>query len=407
MVVETRIYKQFDADLLALHSAGYPVREMMRDSIIAYAAGTPLNYFIDEVIPFDFDDKKTAHMRFSIPDSNEKACYLLKSIRKGYRNCFCKAVLRNALMQINLPAFFNDAALLQLQSINLYYKGASSFQNVVPLSSIRAKKKQVTFGDYSVEHSTGQAVAKVVPSVAMPVASTAPVVPSPVASASEQGERRRGRPKKAENDTNPSIQRKQQAVNPTQPLPGVPTAVGVNPYNPFYQPLPAQPQFPIQAPPQVPVQGYPYQPYPVQPMPVQSPAQQPATVQQAAFSQPTAQPSFQPDLIKTSIDNIGVPMGGSFPSYDNEEREGQILEAPSANTLPQITVEDNSGAPQHTAVPLEYQNEQVIQNEMPIQGGQPLQPGMQPAIQNAVPPDGNDSVSESDATELVNLFNAL
>lgn len=313
MVVETRIYKQFDTDLLALCAAGYPVRNMMRDAIIAYASGTPLNYYLDEAIPFKFDDKKTAHIRFSIPDVNTNACNLLKSVQKGYRNSFCKAVLRNALIQINLPAFFSDIALSQLQNVNLYYKGANTFQNVIPLSTIRERKKQVTMdmsGNLTVEHDTGEASEKVLPTSSIPAPlgsamSQPPSMPSPSSTPMEgQAVKRRGRPRKGSMADGAAFQGQAQTFSVMQPvqngfLQGV-AIQGAVPFAPFYQPVQVpqaqvpqaqapQGQIPqTQAPVQVPVQGFPGQMYPIPLSPTAT--KQTASMQQEKITQQIPSP---------------------------------------------------------------------------------------------------------------------
>ncbi len=118
MNIEIRIYKLFDTDLVALVDNGFPVTTMMREAVIGYAHGTPVFYKMDEHIYFDMNRKKNVRIRFDIPDSDKQTIYLLKNIKHGYRNSFCKMVLRNALTQQNLSGYFAKHDLLKLQEVN-------------------------------------------------------------------------------------------------------------------------------------------------------------------------------------------------------------------------------------------------------------------------------------------------
>ena len=143
MVVEIRIYKRFDTDLISLCASGYSVSTMIRDAVIAYANGSPVHYYIDEPVTFDMNDTKNVHTRFIVPDSDVKTCYMLKNIKHGYRNTFCKMILRNALVQQNLSGFFADEALSMLQNENMKGRNLYSFQNVIPCSTVRVKTRQI------------------------------------------------------------------------------------------------------------------------------------------------------------------------------------------------------------------------------------------------------------------------
>lgn len=146
MEIEVRIYRRYDADLLALCDAGYSIMTMLRDSVIAYANGRPLHYLIDKAVPFNPIGKKTVHTRFTVPDSDVRTCYMLKNIKKSFRNMFVKTVLRNALIQQNLGIFFTDPNLLQYQNIGIYEKmSASSYQNVIPCSSVVMHQPSINF----------------------------------------------------------------------------------------------------------------------------------------------------------------------------------------------------------------------------------------------------------------------
>lgn len=145
MVVEIRLYKRFDTDLLALCDAGYSISAMMKEAVIGYANAYPVHFYMDELIPFDSNDKKMIHTRFIVPDSDKKTCYMLKHIKYRHRNSFCKAVLRNALVQQNLISFFADETLYQLQNADLSNRNLYMYQNLIPCSQMRTEVRQVSF----------------------------------------------------------------------------------------------------------------------------------------------------------------------------------------------------------------------------------------------------------------------
>ncbi len=209
MEIEVRIYRRYDADLLALCDAGYSIMTMLRDSVIAYANGRPLHYLIDKSVPFNPIGKKTVHTRFTVPDSDVRTCYMLKNIKKSFRNMFVKTVLRNALIQQNLGIFFTDPNLLQYQNIGIYEKmSASNYQNVIPCSSVVMHQPSINFlgrevgiqytqatGTYS---ASAQFIQTQTPQVPMPQINQAyipepaqsyqaPVMPAPFESAAHAG----------------------------------------------------------------------------------------------------------------------------------------------------------------------------------------------------------------------------
>ena len=142
MIQEIRLYKRYDTDLLALCDAGYSISLMIKDALYGYAHSTPVHIYIDQLIPFDLNKKTSVHTRFTIPDSDLQTCYLLRNIKHGYRNSFCKNVLRNALVQQNLVAYFADNSMLRLQSDNLQQTNLSALPNLKPCSSYIIGGKQ-------------------------------------------------------------------------------------------------------------------------------------------------------------------------------------------------------------------------------------------------------------------------
>lgn len=146
MVVDIRLYKRYDADLVALADAGCSISAMMYDAVISYANGTPIHFLIDEITPFDANDRKPVHIKFTIPESQTNAIYMMKNIKKRCKNSFCKALLRNALIQQNLSGYFSDESLLQLQAINLRNENINAMQNVYLCSAYKNARKVIFAG---------------------------------------------------------------------------------------------------------------------------------------------------------------------------------------------------------------------------------------------------------------------
>ena len=144
MIVEIRLSKRYDMDLIALADAGYRLSQLMKEAVRGYANGIPVHFYIDEVIPFDEKDKKGIHFHLQIPDSDERAVYLIKHIKRGYRNSFCKMCLRNALIGQNLSSYIAEESLLTLQRENLEKEPLSSIPNLKPCSYSRNKKQQMS-----------------------------------------------------------------------------------------------------------------------------------------------------------------------------------------------------------------------------------------------------------------------
>ncbi len=145
MRVLTRIYKQFDPDLLALDVMGYPIPEMMRLAVSAIAHGQPIHFYIDQPSFFDLNNKKNVKKTFTIDNKDTVTIALLKRIKHGYISSFCKAALRNCLVQQNICAFFSTPDMIQYQIKNLQGMNLNAFYNLKPLSTLKEilKKEQV------------------------------------------------------------------------------------------------------------------------------------------------------------------------------------------------------------------------------------------------------------------------
>lgn len=107
MNVEVRFYKRFDMDLFALFDAGYPIAELMREAVQGFAHKQPVHIEINDPLFFDSNDKNTFRTRFVIPNDDVETINMLKTIKHRCRSNFCKAVLRNALVNLPLTAYFS------------------------------------------------------------------------------------------------------------------------------------------------------------------------------------------------------------------------------------------------------------------------------------------------------------
>ncbi len=151
MKVEIRIYKQYDTDLVALADNGYPVCEMMRAALVGYANGDPVMFKLDEHLFFDMNRKKNVRLRLNISSSDKKTIDLLKHIKHGYRNTFCKMVLRDALSRQNLSCFYSDEETMSLQLQNA---GVVS-RREISSQALRLKRYVLpSADDYSVKEYT-------------------------------------------------------------------------------------------------------------------------------------------------------------------------------------------------------------------------------------------------------------
>lgn len=114
MVVEIRIYRRFDSDLIAMYHSGYDLAKMFEATVMAYAHGQALRYRLDpERIPVAFPETKTLHFRVMFTD--DEATKVLKGIRFGFRNAFCKMLLREALVAIPLSQYFAEPFYLECE----------------------------------------------------------------------------------------------------------------------------------------------------------------------------------------------------------------------------------------------------------------------------------------------------
>lgn len=127
-------------DLLALAEAGYPVSLMIKNALISYAKGTPLFYYIDEDIPVNSRDTKVMRVTFMIGKKEVETIELLNSIIASKKSTFCKALLRNALVQQNLNCYFANKKMESLHLANRKSFNVEGLENVIALSMVRADR---------------------------------------------------------------------------------------------------------------------------------------------------------------------------------------------------------------------------------------------------------------------------
>ena len=112
MFVDVRFYKRFDADLISLIDAGYPVAKMIKQALVAHVCKMPLRYDTSNAKTFDMNRPGNARVRVSITD--DRVGHLLNNIKHGYRSSFCKCLLRNVLDQQNFTAYIASNDLIEL-----------------------------------------------------------------------------------------------------------------------------------------------------------------------------------------------------------------------------------------------------------------------------------------------------
>ena len=115
--VELRFYKRFDSDILALADLGIPVAKLADAALHAYAEGKRVRYLVTSCRPCEITRDKPLHCR--IITRTPEAAALIKRIRKGYRNQFVKALIRDALVCDPVWQFFIDGKDVEREKARL------------------------------------------------------------------------------------------------------------------------------------------------------------------------------------------------------------------------------------------------------------------------------------------------
>ena len=104
-----RLYRGFDADLLAVHESGIPVNVLAGILIDAYANGKYIRIVPETCKSYNPGARQSSVMHLQVRIRTKAGRKLVSSVRYGYRNQFSKTVVRNALAGIPFTAFFKDA----------------------------------------------------------------------------------------------------------------------------------------------------------------------------------------------------------------------------------------------------------------------------------------------------------
>lgn len=141
MYLEIRYYKRFDPDLIALIQNGVDLTSQLPAIIKAYAHGETYHFYVPSSFckTVDLNEQKQIHNRVTITD--EKSIQLLSKVREGYRNTFCKILLREALLHQNLSAFFLDQEIIQKECARVQNMDTDT-ENIVTATTASFKGQQ-------------------------------------------------------------------------------------------------------------------------------------------------------------------------------------------------------------------------------------------------------------------------
>lgn len=140
MFVEMRYYKRFDSDLLALFETGINLNEYIPDILKSYAGGNEYHLYVPFCRNHDMNGQQLVHKRVIISDTS--SVKLLKGIKHGYRNAFCKMLIREALVYQNLGVFFADQEMVCRENVRIHEKDLSTYKNLV-IAQISNSKKNI------------------------------------------------------------------------------------------------------------------------------------------------------------------------------------------------------------------------------------------------------------------------
>ena len=103
--INLRLYRRFDADLIALNEH-IPVNVIIEVLLDAYAEGRRIRIIPAKCRPFNIGNKKGIHLTVTV--RSQQASNLIAQIKPGFRNQFCKSLLRDALVTDPLWVYFSD-----------------------------------------------------------------------------------------------------------------------------------------------------------------------------------------------------------------------------------------------------------------------------------------------------------
>ena len=127
--INMRLYRRFDADLIALNE-NIPVNLLAEILLDKYAKGEPIKIIPDGCEPFDVGKRKNIHL--TVKTRSKEATNLILQIKYGYRNQFCKSLVRDALMTDPLWVYFNDGKYVEKENMRILEYGEREDVVVVP-----------------------------------------------------------------------------------------------------------------------------------------------------------------------------------------------------------------------------------------------------------------------------------
>ena len=113
MIVEIRLYRRWDADIISMHNYGYDIIRMVSLSLSSYANDELVQFRLSGDEKLFFPEKKMVHLRLLVEDP--ESVNLLKQIQPGYRNSFCKMLLRESLARNSFASLLTKKDYVQLE----------------------------------------------------------------------------------------------------------------------------------------------------------------------------------------------------------------------------------------------------------------------------------------------------
>ena len=143
MKVELRLYKTFDADLIALNSNGISVASLMDKALRYYVKGVMLNFYVPECRPYDLEGKRRSiHLAIDVTDEDCVA-FLKEELKPRQRAAFLKTLVRGCLMYPNLGVYLRHGAMIDEENKRIQALDLDNAKNLDVLS-FEGKKKRRT-----------------------------------------------------------------------------------------------------------------------------------------------------------------------------------------------------------------------------------------------------------------------
>ena len=172
MQVEIRIYRRHDADLMMLKSYSVNVPKMMKEVLNNYVEGKKIKYSLpgSQECPID----NLSMLRYRLTVTNLDVIALLKRLKHGYRNQFCKMLLRDALVDEPLGVYFSKPEDIRKEHARIFQ--AENIQSA-PIGKLYKKETEKELQDKYLKRA-GKKQAGSAPKSSDSVAQTASAVPN-------------------------------------------------------------------------------------------------------------------------------------------------------------------------------------------------------------------------------------